>query len=171
MLREPVLWGAVTHPHLSFRCPSEECDAPVGVSLAGAPDSATCEKCRTRTILKRDSVDAQLRVVRCPVCGMEDFWLKKNFRSEYGCLILVVAACLMGYTWQLSMPAAVLLDLVLYQFLGDVAVCYRCKAEIRHAAKNPAHKAYDLHHATHLDKEIYQAGGAKAFIEWERSLG
>ncbi|MFN7975980.1 MAG: hypothetical protein U0166_27200 [Acidobacteriota bacterium] len=156
----------MSRPDVAFRCPNEGCDEPVGAVLDPAATQAACGACGTTTSLKAGSVDAAGRVVHCPVCGMEDFWLKKNFRSEYGCLILVVAACFMDLTYQLSGPAAVLLDLVLYQFLGDVAVCYRCKAEIRHAAKNPAHLAYDLHHATDLDKEIYRAGGAKAFIEW-----
>ena len=47
------------------------------------------------------------------------------------------------------------------------SVCYRCKAEVRGTPKNPEHKAYDLHHATHLDKEIHRAGGVEAFVRWE----
>jgi hypothetical protein len=102
---------------------------------------------------------------------MEDFWMKKSFRSEWGCLILLVAAALMDATYQLSLPAAVLLDVVLYQFLGDVSVCYRCKAEVRGTPRNPGHGAYDLHHATHLDKEIHRGGGAAAFVEWTPGPG
>ncbi len=156
-------------PQIAFRCPS--CDAAVAAPLGAGACDAACPSCAAVTHMKEGALDASARLVRCAVCGMEDFWLKKNFRSEYGCLILVVAAAFMNATYQLSLPAAVLLDFVLYQFLGDVAVCYRCKAEVRHVARNPAHKAYDLHHATHLDKEIYKAGGARAFIAWDAAAG
>jgi hypothetical protein len=108
------------------------------------------------------------RLERCGACGGRAFWLKENFRSEYGCLILIVAAVFMDATYQLSLPAAVLLDFVLYQFLGDVAVCYRCKAEVRGTPRNPAHRAFDLQHATDLDKEIHRQGGAKATIDWSK---
>lgn len=151
---------------VAFRCPNESCDQPVGAPIVVAASDAPCAACGTTTRLKEGAIDDVGRLAHCPVCGMEDFWLKKAFRSEYGCLIVLVAAAFMDRTYQLSVPAAVLLDFVLFQFLPDVSVCYRCKAEVRRTARNPAHKAYDLHHATHLDKEIHRAGGARAFIEW-----
>lgn len=156
-------------PLLGFRCP--ECDEAIGAALAPDARSVPCPRCGAVTRLKEGALDGEGRLVRCPVCGMEDFWLKKNFRLEHGCAILVVAALLMDATYQLSMPVAVLLDFVLYQFLGDVAVCYRCASEVRHTRRNPAHGAYDLHHATHLDKEIHRAGGAAAFKEWAPGEG
>lgn len=153
-------------PLLGFRCPNPDCDEAIGVALAADSRSAACPRCAAELRLKEGALDAKGQLVRCPVCGMEDLWLKKNFRLDHGCAILVVAALLMDATYQLSMPVAVLVDLVLYQFLGDVAVCYRCASEVRHTPTNPAHGAYDLHHATHLDKEIHRAGGAAAFKEW-----
>ena len=37
-----------------------------------------------------------------------------------------------------------LLDLMIYRLVGDVTVCYRCRAQYRGAARSPDHHPFDL---------------------------
>jgi hypothetical protein len=42
------------------------------------------------------------------------------------------------------LAAVVLVDAVVYFFVGRVTVCYRCRSEVRDFEDNPDHGAYDL---------------------------
>ncbi len=47
---------------------------------------------------------------------------------------------------------ASLLDFVLYHWLGETTVCYRCHSELRGFAPNSAHGPFDMHRAEEYEE-------------------
>lgn len=72
----------------------------------------------------------------CLVCGTLDLWRQKNFPLVLGLLFVAIGAigssiAIYYYqpVWALGiLMALALLDMVLYQVMSDVLVCYRCRA-------------------------------------------
>ena len=83
---------------------------------------------------------------------MDQFYLRKDFSRRLGLWVVLVTAFLRFFVyawwgpWALVFLGAVtLLDWVVYKILAEVAVCYYCGAIYRGFAKNPRHRAFDLH--------------------------
>lgn len=136
---------------LRFHCP--HCPAEIDwIWRADSGDSLYCPRCSQPITLKiTDSVRQDNKVDKCPVCTSPELFIRKNFPQGLGVAIVFVAA--VGSFWFLKsnwfiawglLLAAVLADVVLYRMVGMVTCCYRCKAEIRGAAPNAAHTAFDL---------------------------
>ena len=70
----------------------------------------------------------------CPSCGRRDLYRQKDFNRRAGVLLFALAAVLSVWTYGLSLVALWLVDLLLHRRLGDVAVCYKCRAVFRNAA-------------------------------------
>ena len=81
-------------------------------------------------------------------------YVQKDFNRTTGLVLVGIGAIFVPWTWGLSLLAVTLIDLALYYKLGDVTVCYGCRAVHRGYPLNPAHKPFDL--ATH-DRHVYGA--------------
>ncbi len=89
---------------------------------------------------------------RCAVCGNADLYKKKDFPHWLGMTILV-GACLVSVftygmyekwlTWTILIGSAVF-DGVLYLWVGDALVCYRCHAHFRGFTPTEAHQPFEL---------------------------
>lgn len=134
--------------HIIYQCPvcakrnlvyPEPADAPIqcecGWSRAeGAGDFANGKLCR------------------CRICGCEDLWRQKDFPPALGLLFVGLGIILSSTAWAFHMPAAALgvlmgfafIDLLLYTFMGDMLVCYRCRARHRRAEMHEEHPKFDL---------------------------
>jgi hypothetical protein len=84
------------------------------------------------------------RLLRCAVCGDDKLYTQKDFDQRLGCLILVVGAALVPWTYGLSMGVCALADLLLYRALPPVTVCYVCKSRYRGLPLNPDHAPFEL---------------------------
>lgn len=90
---------------------------------------------------------------RCPACGCNDLFVRKDFPQKLG-MGLVVAAGLafiiLAYrpaTFALGvcvLVAAAAVDGVLYLFVPRLMVCYRCRHELRGVSIDPARSGFDL---------------------------
>ena len=96
--------------------------------------------------LRRDRV-----VERCAACSGRELFVRKDFPQRLGFVVVVVfgAAALWAFrtsviTGWLILAAAVVIDLVIYGFIGRVTTCYACRAEFRGNVSNPAHEGFDL---------------------------
>jgi hypothetical protein len=117
----------MNHPGtVSFACPA--CGA-----LARLPSSALfrwqCPVCDHRLAVEADSTG-------CAVCGNAELYKKKDFPHGLGLLILTIACAVSVFTygwyekwltWAILLGTA-LFDGLLYLWVGDVVVCYRCLA-------------------------------------------
>ena len=149
------------------KCP--QCDASLPVRAADAPAAIRCGRCGRDIPL---SVGAPVRedrtVDRCPVCGGGDFYARKDFDPKVGLSVVVIGAAISaGFYWfgrdlvaYSILAVAVLVDLVVYQRLKDVTVCYRCHSEFRGAYQRTA-PPFDLHTADTFEQEYERRIGRR----------
>lgn len=89
---------------------------------------------------------------KCPKCGCEDLFLRRDFPRLVGLAILVGAAIsfltlagnprtLVAGVWVLVGSA--LLILMVYLTAGRFTICYRCRAEFHDHSINRLHRGYD----------------------------
>jgi hypothetical protein len=120
----------------------------------------SCRSCGWQRLAAPDDF-AQGKPARCLVCGCNDLWRQKNFSSRAG-LLMVGSAILFSTVayalWQPVLALAILMgfaliDALLYLFMRDVSVCYRCAA--RHGGFEPAavHETFDLEVAERYRQE------------------
>ena len=87
----------------------------------------------------------------CAVCGCRELFVRKDFPQRLGLAIVVIFGLAAIYFFRTSvllawgvLAAAVLVDLMIYAFLGRVTACYACRGEYRRCRLNPAHEGFDL---------------------------
>lgn len=100
---------------------------------------------------------------RCPYCLSRQFYRRKDFNQVLGCLVVLLGAVLVPFTYGLSLPVLILVDFILYSRVPDVAVCYRCGAEFRRFGSLPETiRKFDHHTAEvyepHSDLDIRNGG-------------
>jgi hypothetical protein len=133
--------------NIRFACPA--CDAPGSADLPG-PAEWHCLACGHPLRLPPATDGGAL--TSCAVCGNHELYRKKDFPHGLG-MTLLGLACL---GWMLAnwlyhqwlawviLGGSAALDLVLYLWVGDVVVCYRCNAHHRGFAPNPEHRPHEL---------------------------
>jgi hypothetical protein len=89
---------------------------------------------------------------KCPKCGCEELFIRKNFPQKLGLTLVIVAAVAflilaarrenfwIGAT---ILFIAALIDAIFYLLVGKITVCYRCHAEFG-GPINPKHAGFDL---------------------------
>jgi hypothetical protein len=96
----------------------------------------------------------------CPACEGRDFYVRKDLDRNLGLAsVVVVGLASAGLLWSGRTLAAygvlagfALVDLVIYQLLLEVTVCYRCQSEFRGSYRRTA-PPFDLHAAEDLERE------------------
>jgi hypothetical protein len=88
----------------------------------------------------------------CAVCRNSELYKKKNFPHTLGLTILTLA-CVVSFgtylsyqqtlTWIILGGTAVF-DILLFLWVGDAVVCYRCGAQHNQCTPGPQHKPFDL---------------------------
>jgi hypothetical protein len=130
-----------------FDCPV--CEHSGRLDLSRSQDWQ-CPACDHLLHLSPEAADPRLPV--CAVCGNPDLYKKKDFPHGLGMAILVLA-CLAStvtywlydkwLTWAILIGSAAF-DGLLYLWVKDVVVCYRCHAHFRGASANAEHKPFEL---------------------------
>lgn len=157
----------MTEMEVTITCPA--CARQLPVNAAEAPEAVKCGACGREIPL---AMSAALREGRgvdaCPVCDGKDFYGRKDFNPQVGLLVVIIGALVSGlfYWFGLDLVAygilagAVLVDLIIFQWLGEVTVCYRCHAEFR-GRQHPAAPAFDLHLADIFEQEYERKIGRR----------
>ncbi len=76
----------------------------------------------------------------------------KDFPPALGLLFVGMGIILSSTAWAFHLPTVALgvlmgfalIDLLLYTFMGDMLVCYRCRARHRRAEMHEEHPKFDL---------------------------
>jgi ribosomal protein L37AE/L43A len=133
--------------NISFDCPV--CENPGRIDVPGCSEWQ-CPQCDHLLRLTANAADPALP--NCTICGNSELYKKKDFPHNLGMGILVLA-CLAStvtywlydkwLTWAILIGSAAF-DGLLYLWVKDVIVCYRCHAHFRGAADNPEHKPFEL---------------------------
>lgn len=117
------------------------------------PSLIPCQRCgKGREAAGQGRLDAQGAIEICGLCGCERFYRQKDFNTKLGLwiagLILTSAFVflLMDHlkTGLIILVAGALVDLALYFFLGDIVICYKCRAIYRGMPINPKVEGFDL---------------------------
>ncbi|MEE8147159.1 MAG: hypothetical protein V3T24_06115 [Longimicrobiales bacterium] len=138
-----------------------ECGRKHQVAAAGTPSDNTCLRCGHVTPLAwSESVAADREIDVCPVCEERDFFTHKDLNRNMGLtaviLVALVSVVLLYYDRVVEAYSVLfvfaLIDLVIYQMLTFVTICYRCHTELRGAYRRTA-PYFDLHIAEKLELE------------------
>jgi hypothetical protein len=133
--------------NVRFACPV--CERSARVQLAGLSEWQ-CPDCDHFVPLRSQGTDQDLHT--CVLCGNAELYKKKDFPHWLGLSILTVAclASIVPYwlyhqwlTWTILIGSAAL-DGLLYLWVGDVVVCYRCNAQYRELIPGVEHKPFEL---------------------------
>jgi hypothetical protein len=131
-------------------CP--DCFAATRFDSGAAPAEAVCPRCRgRREVTLTESIRTRNVVDRCALCGCGHLYIEKDFNGYVGFAIILAAIVGSAIAWARNvyvsvgiLGAAALVDLVVWTFSRERAVCYRCVARYRGAERNPVHERYEL---------------------------
>lgn len=129
-----------------FACPV--CERPSRISLSSVATSWQCPGCEHRLEIG----PAEGRLSRCAVCGNAELYKKKDFPHWFGLTILTGAG--LGFlllqafyrqwwAWVILIGSAAI-DGLLYLWVGDAVVCYRCGAIHRGFVPDTEHQPFEL---------------------------
>lgn len=130
---------------VAFACPS--CDQPASMPIDQS-SNWQCPSCDHRLHLNA----AESSLPTCAVCGNHELYKRKDFPHELGMAILIAALVMSIYTywayekwwtWLFLIGSAVI-DGILYLWVGDVVVCYRCETHHRGFTPTDAHKPFEI---------------------------
>ena len=104
------------------------------------------KECYEPNLFKKD-----LNFSVCPICGCKDLYRKKDFNQALGCIIILIGAIFVPFTYGISLLALSLLDFLLYKRVKDAIECYGCKSEYKNINVPTNIKSFDHHKA-----ELYE---------------
>lgn len=148
---------------VTLKCPT--CGSSLAVARNDMFGQIKCGRCNQMIVLSiSQAIREGHRVDLCPLCEGSDFYIRKDFDPSLGLTVVIIGALVSAtfYWFSLDLIAygilagAVLIDLLIYQWLGDVTVCYRCHTEFRGISHGKA-QAFDLHIADVLEHEYAQS--------------
>ena len=143
---------------LVFRCP--RCQNSVVTRTAALPDSVRCAHCDWSRGVPENSA-ARTQPVQCLVCGCGDLWRQKDFPQRLGLFLVILGTVFSTIAWYHHRPLTAigillglaLADLVLFAFMKDMLVCYRCRAQHRDAQTDDQHPRFSLELAERYRQE------------------
>ncbi|WP_165248157.1 hypothetical protein [Paludisphaera soli] len=160
---------------LTFECP--HCRMIDHTESVEASGRALCRHCLRERELAPDAFDAEGGLAKCPACGSADLYIRKDFPQALGLAIVTAGFAASTAFWYSERPlsaylvlgSSLLLDMILYRWVPDVAVCYRCSSQIRGPGIDPGGRrgAFDLavgerYRQERLRARALKAGGASA---------
>lgn len=112
----------------------------------------TCPRCHVaHPIYITDALRQEHTLDQCAVCRGTEMFVRKDFPQRIGLFIVLIFGLAAVYFFRTSvftawaiLAAAVLVDLLIYTFIGKTTTCYACRAEYRGTKLNPAHEGFDL---------------------------
>jgi len=110
-------------------------------------ESSDCAECKSPQLFTNP-----LDFTECPVCGCKHLYRKKDFNQAIGCIIILIGAVLVPWTYGLSLLVLSLVDYLLYRRIKDSAECYKCKSEFKDTDIPDHLKSFDHHIA-----ELYES--------------
>ncbi|MAJ44664.1 MAG: hypothetical protein CMF96_07975 [Candidatus Marinimicrobia bacterium] len=132
--------GSVTGS-FSYEC--DDCGVFKIYSVENSP-VIHCSSCNKKlgTIPKHWSLNKS-----CPFCQCKSYYKRKDFNQIIGITIIIVGAILsIIYNYFILMGFA-FLDILMYYIVPDVAVCYKCSAELRGFDGMDSLEVFDHHKA------------------------
>ncbi len=125
---------------LDFSCP--RCGAPRHLQAAENTTVLECPDCGYIGLLPVDWV-SRGRVVRCPICGSDSLFRRREAGRKLPLALLLGGLVLGPPTRWISLLAAVAIAVLLWKRAPEALICYRCRARIRGHRPDPDHRPFD----------------------------
>lgn len=135
---------------LWFACP--QCGAGNAVNKAEESNVVSCSACDYVGLLSPDWTDRG-RVERCPICGNDQFFRRRDYHQKLLIFILLGGAALALFTRYVSLLVAGVVALSVYLTSASMIVCYGCGTHVRGQKRSSGHGRYDPRIADRLRKE------------------
>jgi len=147
--------------NVEFVC--EKCQKDVRGDLNEKCDKIVCPHCGNKVLVQlSESMRKGGHVDRCVLCDRIRFYVQKDFNPRLGILIFTLGVIFSYHTKFLSLVVATIIDVILYQVLKTVTVCYHCRAVYRDFEEDPNHRGFDHDLALSLvEKEEEEAAEAE----------
>jgi hypothetical protein len=134
--------------HIIFQCPV--CSRQQLFTPGPGEGSIRCE-CGWNRELPSSATGSEA-LTKCLVCGCDDLWRQKDFPPALGLLFVGLGILFSSIAWYLHLPVVALgilmgfamIDMLLYTFMGDMLVCYRCRSRHRKGSMSDDHPKFDL---------------------------
>ena len=160
------------HVKISFLCPHCRCELhfeDLSENVAPCPTCGQPIQLRINDRMRRDNI-----VERCAICDCK-VYVQKDFNRTVGVGIFAAGALLfLLCAWKnrlvegtLVWAAFVIADGLLYKFLPNVTICYKCHAQYRQFAENPDNQAFELGLAEKYDPLDKRTGAENPASEWK----
>lgn len=130
---------------MKIRTQCRGCGFPFRARLEAGQEVLACPNCsEIRPVASGGWSTSERRVDACPLCGCDHLYRQRDFNRGLGCLLVVIGAVFVPWTYGLSLVVLSLVDLVLYYRLSEAVVCYRCDTVYRDALPQPRQTEFDL---------------------------
>jgi hypothetical protein len=127
---------------IEFAC--RECGARNDQEFDDVTATIGCSSCGKQYGIVSEFSNTEAGVQHCGICGCRDLYIQKDFSRKVGCAIAAIGALLAPFTKMISLLVCALIDLILYQALPVITVCYRCRSIYREFSKNQQHEGFNL---------------------------
>jgi hypothetical protein len=119
---------------------------PYKARLDRRQESLLCPNCGESIAIDAAgwSTDDPSRIDTCVLCGCRHLYRQRDFNRAIGCLVVLIGAALVPWTYGLSLIVLSLVDLALYYRLPESVVCYRCDTVYRDARPGDRQGEFDL---------------------------
>ena len=143
---------------LAFSCPS--CQGVVIIQNVEDHPEIKCTHCSWKKKTPLDKIVDE-KPECCLICGCEDLWRQKDFPVSLGLTMVGLGIILSTWFYANYRPVLALsvlmffalVDMVLFLFMKDVLVCYRCASRHRNPAITNADPAFNLEIAERYRQE------------------
>ncbi len=131
---------------MRLRTQCRSCGLPYPARLEPDSTRLTCPNCETAIAVASEGWQSEPvpRVERCPLCGSKHLYRQRDFNRALGCLLVVIGAVLVPWTYGLSLIVLSAVDFWLYRRLRTSVVCYRCDTVYRDAEPLDRQGEFDL---------------------------
>ncbi|MCS7049648.1 MAG: zinc ribbon domain-containing protein [Verrucomicrobiae bacterium] len=160
--------------NVRFRC--RQCRTELEFDVrADTPERSPCPQCGAEIGLRlTDAMRRHNQVDRCAVCDCPTVYVQKDFNRAIGVgIFLTGAALFLVCAWfnrlvegTLVWAAFVAADALLYKWLPEVTICYKCHAQYRDVSPNPHNRPFELGLAEKYDPLDKRVGAENPAAEW-----
>lgn len=126
----------------TWNCP--ECSAIGRTAVSESLSELKCPRCGYDRPIAAGSIVAG-ELAACAYCASTDLYVQKDFPHGLGLAIVVVGLAVSTVFYYFDMPfwtmfiliLSAVLDFVLYKYVPEVTICYRCLTQSRGEGSNP----------------------------------